>query len=140
MIVVGHEDLDFPTRTVWAEAEGEPEAGRIAVAWAIRNRAEHPSGRYGRTLAEVVRKPKQFSCWNDGNPRLAKLHALRIGDPGYLGCMWIVVGVALGLLADPTGGCTHYHAADLALRPLWARNRLPHIRIGDHIFYRGVDP
>lgn len=136
-------DLEIPARTGWGEAEGEPIVGQIAVVWVMRTRAEHPKGRYGRTLAEVCRKPWQFSCWNEDtaarpNPRLGKVHALEISNPAYLRFLRIVLQVALGELDDPTGGCTHYHVAGAT--PKWARGRLPHIRIGNHVFYKGVDP
>jgi len=39
-----------------------------------------------------------------------------------------------GLLEDPTGGATHYHA--LGISPFWTRAQTPTARIGNHVFYK----
>ena len=36
------EDIKIMAKTMWGEARGESEEGKIGVAWVIRNRAENP--------------------------------------------------------------------------------------------------
>ena len=73
--------------TLWGEARGEPVLGKRAVAWVVRNRmsiAEAWLERKGRqhplfgdgTVAGVVLRPYQFSCWLKGDPTSAAHYAL----------------------------------------------------------------
>jgi spore germination cell wall hydrolase CwlJ-like protein len=113
--------------TLYGEARGEPAVGKRAVAWVVRNRLtaarkwreakgrQHPLFGDG-TVAGVVLRPWQFSCWNKGDPNLARLVELVRTDGESAGkAMWAVMrAVADGVLAeppewtDPTWGATHY--------------------------------
>lgn len=113
--------------TLYGEARGEAALGKRAVAWVVRNRmkaaAKHVAVR-GRshplfgdgTVAGVVLRPWQFSCWNKGDPNLARLMELvKTNGASAGGGMWAVLrAVADGVLAeppewaDPTWGATHY--------------------------------
>lgn len=53
-------------RTLWAEARSEGELGICLVASVIYNRA----GGDPAKMHEVVTKPKQFTCWNSGEPKV----------------------------------------------------------------------
>ena len=61
---MNEQDLDILARTLYGEARGEYSssgpAALIAVGNVIVNRFEK-GGRFGKTLAEVCLKPKQFS-------------------------------------------------------------------------------
>src|SRR5271165_4336013 len=70
-------DLDISTRTVWAEARNQPLAGKQAVAWTIRTRAQwdelldpdHPGHEWwGVTPSQVCQHPWQYSSWNTTDP------------------------------------------------------------------------
>lgn len=73
------DDLWDFAKTIWAEARGEPLEGQIAVANVILNRARQ-GGWWGDDVVKVCRKPKQFSCWNNGDPNRAKMNGLGLVD------------------------------------------------------------
>ena len=58
------DDLTLLAATVKMEAEGEPYAGKLAVAFVICNRARY----HGRSLKDVIFDPYDFSCWNTASP------------------------------------------------------------------------
>lgn len=136
-------DLAVVARTLWGEARGEPDDGKAAVAWVIRNRASRP--RFARALvgkagaaAAVCQAPWQFSCWNEGDPNRAKLLMLKPADMANE--MQIARLVLDGAIADPTIGADHYHTIDppgwaRAWPPSWAPTMREVARFGDHVFY-----
>jgi spore germination cell wall hydrolase CwlJ-like protein len=124
--------------TVWGEARGEPDAGKRAVAWVIRNRAASP-GWWGADVESVCRKPGQFSCWNEGDPNRDGIERLADRDPVYLCCLEIVREVmAADPVRDPTRGASHYHARGIE-PPFWAIGHEPSAAIGNHLFYNDVE-
>ena len=54
--------------TLFLEAEGEPHEGKVAVAFVIWDRANHPAW-WGKDIPGVCFHPMQFSSYNDDNPR-----------------------------------------------------------------------
>jgi hypothetical protein len=135
------QDIDTAARTLWGECRGEPQAGQIAVAWVIRNRAERK--RFAGTLAgqagavdRVCKAKWQFSCWWDQQASaLAALSPQRIEAQAEL-----VRGVLGGITPDPTNGADHYHTiarpgyADV-WPPNWAPTMAEVARFGGHVFY-----
>lgn len=97
--------------TVLGEAEGEPDSGKQAVAWVIKNRMlKKKCG-----VAEVALAPWQFSCWNRlSNPRRTFLEttiskeAKNIPLVVWAACVKAAHEVLDGLAPDPTDGATHY--------------------------------
>jgi N-acetylmuramoyl-L-alanine amidase len=130
-------DIDVLARTIWGEARGEPLPGMEAVAAVVVNRVAAKRRSWGASAAEVCLARRQFSCWNADDPNRAKLLALRPGDPLFETCLRVARRALAGVLADPTGGATHYHAR--GVHPRWARGRTPSAEIGRHVFYRDVD-
>lgn len=133
--------IDTLARTVWGEARSEGVRGMEAVAAVILNRvciAEENSGQYwwGGDISSVCRKPYQFSCWNAGDPNLPRLLKVSPGDPRFLAALRIARRAVSGVLPDPTGGATHYHADYVS--PYWAKTHAPTAVIGRHLFYRLV--
>jgi len=128
------EDLVTTAKTVYGEARGEPEGGRVAVAWVIRNRAE--TGYRGDKPADVCMKPFQFSCWNANDPNLSKLKYLNTQSEGFRQCLLAVAMVFADLVPDPTNGSRHYHVAGLSVN--WAEGKEPEVKIGNHLFYKGI--
>ena len=130
-------DLDIAARTVWAEARGESDAGKLAVAWVIRTRAEtrKKDGSpywWGDGIAGVCKKPWQFSCWNQNDPNRDGLLSLKTDSVGY---QQALTAVALALVSneDPTDGANHYHTKEV--EPHWSEGQ-PFKIIGNHRFYR----
>ncbi|HSO43463.1 MAG TPA: cell wall hydrolase, partial [Rhodospirillales bacterium] len=59
--------------TIWGEARGESEEGKLAVASVIANRATRP-GWWGRDIRSVCLATAQFSCWWDAQgPRVRNI-------------------------------------------------------------------
>ena len=110
-------DIWVFAKTIWAEARGEPLEGQIAVANVIINRARQ-GGWWGDEVAKVCRKPKQFSCWNQGDPNRAKMDGLELEDRAFARALSVAAGTWAGDMADTTKGATHYHTA--AIQPSWA--------------------
>jgi spore germination cell wall hydrolase CwlJ-like protein len=131
------DELMIWARTVYLEASGEPYEGMVAVAWVIRNRVEAKVDRWGMNVIGVCKAPKQFSCWNLDDPQTAARHNATLDDLALQDAYGAVIGVARGREADPTGGCTHYHAVGVS--PRWARDTRSHVTIGHHRFYAGLN-
>ena len=128
-------DIETAARTVYGEARGETEAGKIAVAWVILNRA-NKGGWWGNNVNTVCVFPWQFSCWNKNDPNRAKIQKVGLDDESLRQCLLAVASVFSGLAPDPTDGSTHYHAA--GVNPAWAVDHTPAAIIGAHVFYNTV--
>ena len=129
---------DVLALTLWGEADGRPVRAMEAVASVVMNRvrlAAAPGGptHLGQGVIAVCRAPFQFACWHPGHPRqraLAELPASADLGP----CHRVAARALAGALPDPTGGATHYHAAENL--PRWALGRVPVAEIGGLVFYR----
>lgn len=124
--------------TVWAEARGEPLVGRRAVAWVIRNRADHP-GWWGRDITDVCLKPKQFSCWNHGDPQYKRLIDPATRDRSDVKALVELCREVLASTSaddDPTSGCNHYCTKAVKGTTVWAKDKTPVTVIGNHCFFR----
>lgn len=136
-------DTEVLAMTMWGEARGEGEEGMRAVAYVVLNRAAHHNY-WGASVAEVCRKPYQFSCWNLNDPNLDKMRRVTLSDPQFAIAFDIastLLGRAKGRVQwsqDPTKGATHYHEWSLQPMPRWARGHVPCARIGRHVFYNDI--
>ncbi len=126
-------ELECLALTIYFEARGEPDEGKIAVGHVVMNRASHPL--FPHKVCEVVRQGGeklrfrcQFTWWCDGRsdqPRewrawqRSKALARRI--------YW-------DYSEDPTAGALWYHADYVT--PSWRNSLAPGPKIGRHIFYR----
>lgn len=138
-VAVGTRDLTILAQTILGEAEGEPLPGKIAVAWVVVNRA------IGRklTIAATCLQPKQFSCWNSGSPRLARMEGASFSDPYYRSCYGVACLVLAGEYADPTLHAQFYFTkiAPPGARiwpPVWASRMVQTVEVGAHVFYKEV--
>jgi len=124
--------------TIWGEAEGRPVRAMEGVASVVMTRtrlAAGPGGpaHLGQGVAGVCRAPFQFACWHPGHARRRALAELPEGaDLGA--CRRIAARALAGALPDPTGGATHYHAAEEL--PRWALGQTPTAELGGLVFYR----
>ena len=129
------DELLVCAKTVFGEARGESAAGQRAVAHVIRNRlAAQP--KYGVGWAGVALRPRQFSCWNENDPNLAKLQKADVERSAGLRACLISFLEALDE-ADFTHGSLHYHT--LTVSPRWAAGKHPALRLGGHLFYSDID-
>ena len=119
------DDLWIFAKTIWAEARGETLEGQIAVANVILNRARQ-GGWWGDDVIGVCCKPKQFSCWNDGDPNRARMDGLELQDRAFARAVSVAAGAWAGDdMAVTTSGATHYHTA--AIQPSWAAGHEPSV-------------
>jgi len=63
-------------------------------------------GWWGDEVAKVCRKPKQFSCWNQGDPNRAKMDGLELEDRAFARALSVAAGTWAGDMADTTKGAT----------------------------------
>ena len=125
-------ELTLLALLVWAEARGEPEDGKRAVAHVVLNRFRKQSW-MGGTVRDVILKPWQFSCFNSGDPNREKMMGVA-GGVLWDQCARAAIGAYLGTSDDPVRRATHYCRHDC--HPKW-RNELTFVvKIGNHVFYR----
>lgn len=130
---VSHE-VDLLARTIWGEARGEDTAGMTAVANVIMNRLN--SGKFGRTIEEVITQPYQFSAWNINDPNRALMLAVDESDPQFALALSIARAAAADALPDVTNGADHYHTKDVS--PYWSVGHQAIAQIGNHQFFKLV--
>jgi spore germination cell wall hydrolase CwlJ-like protein len=120
--------------TIYHEARGESERGKLAVGHVVMNRTR--SVLFPASICEVVRQGGQrrdrcqFSWWCDGRsdrPRdkAALQESLLLAQEIYYGCT-----------SDPTAGALWYHST--AVKPSWSKSFRRGKRIDRHVFYRGT--
>jgi spore germination cell wall hydrolase CwlJ-like protein len=134
---VDPEELDIMARTIFGEAEGESDLGKVAVGWVIMNRVAKQTW-YGRDVIGVCLWPWQFSCWNPGTPRRTIIESVRNNNTHFQKCLESAKKVLTSSEPDPTGGATHYHANYIS-PPAWTYGATFTVQIGKHLFYKNVD-
>lgn len=134
------QDIDTLARTLWGESRSEGPAGMEAVACVVLNRLkiarQKKSCRWGKTVNEVCRKDRQFSCWNEADVNRPRMMAVDESDIHFATALRIARRAVIMRVADVTNGATHYHTRDIL--PYWAKGITPCALIGRHIFYRIV--
>jgi spore germination cell wall hydrolase CwlJ-like protein len=120
-------------KTLLGEARGESRQAMLAVACVIKNRAISRGTSY---RAECLR-PKQFSCWNPGDPNAAKLHRL-FGNCKAFAAAWEIACSMDTLDTSMVNGARHYMTTALYRRNTvsWARTMKPVAVHGCHTFLR----
>jgi spore germination cell wall hydrolase CwlJ-like protein len=101
-----------------AEARGETNFYKLAVAWTIKNIAR----RYGTSIRDTILKPRRFSSFNHDDPNQPKLLILYKLEPEAWAACETIVDV-LQFTTDPTGGSDHYYVFDGPgkVAPPWGR-------------------
>jgi len=127
-------DLHCLALTIYHEARGEPDLGKLAVAHVVINRAL--DGRFPRRICDVVyqhSKPTRVGCEFSWTCDAVADRPMNTG--AWRSSLRIARLVYLGLTFDPTNGAKWYHAD--YVEPDWAAELGPAKRIGRHLFYRG---
>ncbi|MBP7529393.1 MAG: cell wall hydrolase [Syntrophorhabdaceae bacterium] len=91
-------------------------AHQLGVASCVMNRVKNLAGSsVGITLKDVILAPRQFACFQEGNPNRLGLMAIACGwDKAFQRnrhlreCFRIAEGVMNGDLPDNVSGATHY--------------------------------
>ena len=118
---------------IYREARGEVSEARRAVAWTVRNRIYSNTHWWGRTWAEVITKPYQFSSFNRNDPNVTVFPLSE--DSAWLDCLAIASEVYEGHGGDVSGGATHYHD-DSIVPPTWTGNMNLILKVGRLNFYK----
>lgn len=138
---VTEKDRDILARTIWGEARGESSAGKVAVAWTIRNRVFDGKEKswWGEGYAGVCQAKYQFSCWNNNDPNYPFLNGARqIPFRELAQCRVVADQVIDDKVPDPTGGATHYYAIAMKKAPTWTRGAKQTLNLGGHVFFKDV--
>ena len=122
--------------TIYFEARGEPDEGKLAVGYVVMNRASHPGFPQGicqvvQQGGEKLRYRCQFTWWCDG--RSDTPHDARAWEHSKVLARRIYWDHA----HDPTGGALWYHSD--SVNPAWGAALYPGPKIGRHIFYRSYE-
>ena len=133
--------------TIYGEAMGEPEEGKIAVGSVVLERVKR--GNRGKTVRTVCLWRKQFSCFNESEKVYGKvLHAAETWDQTIsvdfvlMDCFGLAVGLIDGYLPEHPvileKKCLNY------LNPKWATDAKAKwlaagmkvvLRVGQHEFF-----
>lgn len=148
-------DILIGALTIYGEARGCTQEGRVAIAHTILNRMRarkwwgsgvHPYRNH--SMAAVCLKPWQFSVWNASDPNYALLSRLRdeyrqaIQNKDCRASLKALIDALDGYAPDPTGGATHYLTSrlhDSSKAPAWSRQNSDFIEIGAHRFFTDID-
>lgn len=125
---------DRPVRAIEALAALVANRARRAMADAADRARFAPGAAPGEpwplVLGRACRVPFLFACWRQGRPALP----VAGDDPALEICRRVAARAVAGALPDPTGGATHWHAAEVL--PGWAIGQVPVAEIGGLVFYR----
>jgi spore germination cell wall hydrolase CwlJ-like protein len=110
------------SQVMFGEARGEPDIGKVAVAYTVINRKADP--KYPKSICEIMKQPFQYQFINDyGIPSQTQV--------AYL--MPLAEAILNGRVDDPTKGAKWFHTRKT--KPFWAKQKDIKIALGNHIFY-----
>ncbi len=129
------EEIECLALTIYFEARGEPDEGKIAVGHVVMNRAQNSL--FPEKICSVVRQGGieryrcQFTWWCDGrSDRPRDWSAWERSKALARSVFWEDS-------KDPTQGALWYHAESVI--PSWRNKLRQGPKIGRHIFYRPPD-
>jgi N-acetylmuramoyl-L-alanine amidase len=132
-------DIDVLARTIYGEARGEPYEGKWGVGRVIVNRAKSKKWFGADYIAETAQLAWQFSCWNRNDPNRQKLLDATYDDKLLRECMRAAMDALNGAQhLWFTDDVCHYYA-DHIRTPNWAEGKTPAGRLGNHLFFAGID-
>lgn len=134
--MISYDDIDALARTIWGEARGEDEKGRMLVAQVILNRWR--TGYRGKkSIADVCQDPWQFSCWNGVDVNRAKIMRVDMNDKAFRACFRIALS-AIDVTDSLPVTARHYYATSMRQPPKWSVGHTPVLEHGHHKFYDGI--
>jgi spore germination cell wall hydrolase CwlJ-like protein len=107
---------------MFGEARGEPDIGKVAVAYTAINRKADP--KYPKDICKIMSQPNQYEFLS------------KIGMPTakeYKQFEYLAKAVLENRIDDPTRGAKWFHTRKI--KPYWSKNKEIKIAIGNHIFY-----
>lgn len=106
---------------MFGEARGEPDMGKVAVAYTAINRKADPN--YPKSICAVMKQPAQYQFLDYGMPTQTQV--------AYL--MPLADAILKGKIDDPTRGAKWFHTK--TTKPFWAKQKDIKVALGNHIFY-----
>lgn len=106
---------------MFGEARGEPDVGKVAVAYTAINRKADPN--YPKSICQIMKQPAQYQFLDYGMPTQTQI--------AYL--MPLAKAILEGRVDDPTSGAKWYHTRKV--KPIWAKQKEVKVAIANHIFY-----
>lgn len=106
---------------MFGEARGEPDVGKVAVAYTAINRKADPN--YPKSICQIMKQPAQYQFLDYGMPTQTQI--------AYL--MPLAKAILEGKVDDPTRGAKWYHTRKV--KPIWAKQKEVKVAIANHIFY-----
>lgn len=106
---------------MFGEARGEPDVGKVAVAYTAINRKADPN--YPKNICQIMKQPAQYQFLDYGMPTQTQI--------AYL--MPLAKAILEGRVDDPTMGAKWYHTRKV--KPIWAKQKEVKVAIANHIFY-----
>lgn len=131
-IAISTKELDCLAKNIFHEAGIEPIEGKIAVAQVTLNRLK--SGRWGKDICSVVFHKAQFSWTNDKK----KIKSVPKGPLWDSSVRVAESFVKEGKRIKGLENSGFYHT-NYIQPPEWSKSKRVAHKIGQHIFYRGVD-
>ena len=119
-----YSDLEALQRVVYCEARGEPDNGKLAVAYVVINRSQIS----GKSIAYEATKPSQFCVWSGAFSEAAAAKTCQL-----------YAQIAINRSQpDPSNGATFFYSGSNT--PYWARGKSPCAVIGGHKFFKNIAP
>ena len=128
------DDIWIMARTIFGEARGEDDIGRLAVANVILNRWAKG---FRNSIAGVCLQHAAFSCWLENDPNRPVLDSIGISANSAIRECFVIGLNALNTNDDITFGSTHYFNPKLAA-PRWAAGHTQVFSHGRHIFFNDI--
>lgn len=107
---------------MFGEARGEPDIGKVAVAYTAINRKADPN--YPKNICSVMKQPYQYEF-------LTKYGMPTEKQVAYL--MPLAEAILKGRIDDPTKGAKWFHTKNI--KPYWAKDKTIKLAYNNHIFY-----
>lgn len=117
-------DLEALQRVVYAEARGESDEGKLAVAYVVVNR----HNKSGKTIEYEATKKSQFNVWEG---EMKEKEAAKK-------CKTKAQAAIDGSEEDPSNGATFFCTLDI--NPDWAEGKETCAEIGNHKFFKDIAP
>ena len=112
-------DMFYLAFVVWREARGASREAKIAVAWSLMDRVEHP-GWWGTDISSVATKREQYSSLtHPGDPQLARAWPL-LNDASWLECLGVAYDVIHGDAPKQFPTADSYFDSSMPKPPYWA--------------------
>src|ERR1041385_1330936 len=89
-------DIDILARTIYGEARGEQQEGKVGVGRTVVNRWHSKKWFAGDFIADTAQLAWQYSCWNRNDPNRQKILDCTYDDKMLRECMQAAMAAITG--------------------------------------------